>query len=581
MEINYTTQKNILILISLLKEHGIKKIVASPGTNNMPFVASIQNDCYFEIYSSVDERSAAYIACGLAAESGEAVVITCTGATASRNYMSGLTEAFYRKLPILAVTATRDIALVGQNMPQSIDRRVIPNDIAKKSVHVPELHTEQEERNYTVLINDALLELKRHGGGPVHINLTVSYGRDFSIKTLPKVSVIKRIYSEDVFPTIPQGNVAIYVGAHKKWNEKLIKYIDEFCEKYNAVVFADHIANYNGKYKIMPNIVIYQKSYHPDICNVDLMIYIGDIIGTDFQNIVSKQVWRVNPDGEVRNTFGKLSYVFEMNEDTFFEKYCERTSTVLETSYYKMWKSQCAFLRERVPELPFSNIWVAQQTLPCLPKHVVIHFGIQNSLRCWNFFESNNELFGYCNTGGFGIDGCVSTLIGASLSNPEKVYYGVVGDLAFFYDMNVLGNRHVGNNVRLIVINNGRGQQFRNPGSAGEQFGDDADKFIAAAGHYGNQSKELLKHLAVDLGFEYIVATDKESYLQNQKRFLSEDKKSIIFEVFTKTSDESEAMRIMKSLHEEVSFKESAKQVINKVAGEQGVELVRKFLKKM
>ena len=111
----YSSEKNVQILLSLLKEHGIKKMILSPGSANASFVASAQYDGEFELYSSVDERSAAYIACGLAEESGEPVVICCTGATASRNYMAGLTEAYYRKLPIIAVTATRPLAWIGQN----------------------------------------------------------------------------------------------------------------------------------------------------------------------------------------------------------------------------------------------------------------------------------------------------------------------------------------------------------------------------------------------------------------------------------------------------------------------------------
>ena len=83
----YTIERSIQILISLLKQHGIKKCVLSPGTTNLTFVASLQQDSFFELYSSVDERSAAYIACGMAAESGEPVVLSCTGATASRNYL--------------------------------------------------------------------------------------------------------------------------------------------------------------------------------------------------------------------------------------------------------------------------------------------------------------------------------------------------------------------------------------------------------------------------------------------------------------------------------------------------------------
>ncbi len=77
-------------------------MIASPGTVNVPFVASIQQDDFFEVYSCVDERSAAYMACGLASESGEPVVITCTGATASRNYLPALTEAFYPQVCLLS-----------------------------------------------------------------------------------------------------------------------------------------------------------------------------------------------------------------------------------------------------------------------------------------------------------------------------------------------------------------------------------------------------------------------------------------------------------------------------------------------
>lgn len=103
MEKYYTSERNAQIVIALLKANNIRKIIVSPGATNITFVASIQQDPYFEIYSSVDERSAAYMACGLAAESGEPVVLSCTGATASRNYLPGLTEAFYRKLPVLAI----------------------------------------------------------------------------------------------------------------------------------------------------------------------------------------------------------------------------------------------------------------------------------------------------------------------------------------------------------------------------------------------------------------------------------------------------------------------------------------------
>ena len=85
MDTYYSKEVNVQILVSLMKTYGVRKVIISPGTTNINFVASIQQDPYFELYSSVDERSAAYIACGLAAESGESVALSCTGATASRN----------------------------------------------------------------------------------------------------------------------------------------------------------------------------------------------------------------------------------------------------------------------------------------------------------------------------------------------------------------------------------------------------------------------------------------------------------------------------------------------------------------
>ena len=130
----YSQKCNTNILVALLKHHNIRRVIASPGSTNISFVRAVQNDPFFKVYSSVDERSAAYMACGMAAQSGEPVVLSCTGATASRNYMSGLTEAFYRKLPILAVTSSQHLGHIGHMYPQMLDRTTEPNDICKYSV---------------------------------------------------------------------------------------------------------------------------------------------------------------------------------------------------------------------------------------------------------------------------------------------------------------------------------------------------------------------------------------------------------------------------------------------------------------
>lgn len=134
-------------------------------------MASLQHDGSFEMYSAVDERGAAYMAVGMSFESGEPVVITCTGATASRNYLPALTEAYHRKLPILAVTATQDTAKRGNLSPQFVDRSAPPSEAVLLSVDLPFIRDDTEEWRANLDVNRALLALRNsaYGGGGLFI----------------------------------------------------------------------------------------------------------------------------------------------------------------------------------------------------------------------------------------------------------------------------------------------------------------------------------------------------------------------------------------------------------------------------
>jgi 2-succinyl-5-enolpyruvyl-6-hydroxy-3-cyclohexene-1-carboxylate synthase len=240
-----------------------------------------------------------------------------------------------------------------------------------------------------------------------------------------------------------------------------------------------------------------------------------------------------------------------MDEKMFFENYFKANEYVKEKNEYFNWcKKQLSVLRNHIPELPFSNIWIASKLANAIPKNSVVHLGILNSLRAWNFFEFPRCVESSSNVGGFGIDGAVSTLIGASLVNNDKLYYLVVGDLAFFYDMNSLGNRHIKNNVRILLINNGKGTEFRNAGHNAAVFADDADKYIAAANHFGNKSSELVKNYVQSLGFLYLSASNKEDFLKVCSVFLDEkiEDRPMVFEVFTDNQDESDALQEIMNL---------------------------------
>lgn len=576
----YSSERNVQILVALLKANGIRYVIASPGTTNINFVASVQSDPFFKVFSSVDERSAAYLACGIASESGEPVVLTCTGATASRNYVSGMTEAYYRKLPVLAVTSTQNPMRVGHLMPQVIDRSRQMADMVVESVLLNMVRTKDEEWDCEIKANKALLALRRHGGGPVHINLETAYSQDFSLQELPPARQIRRIMPHDDFPALPsEGKIAIFIGAHQPCNERLTNAIDAFCGSHDAVVFCDLTSGYHGIYEFHQSTIASQFDWDKGPIRPNLLIHIGEVSGDySMDALVPDAVWRVNPDGELRDRFKKLTAVFEMEEVTFFEHYA--TSNVPRTAYLETcqhWHKQAL---ASLPELPFSNVWIAQQCSPIVPEGAVLHVGILNSLRCWSYFDLPKSVTTACNVGGFGIDGDVSTLIGASLASPDKLCFAVVGDLAFFYDLNVLGNRHVGNNARIMLVNNGRGTEFHNSDHPASRFGEDGDPFMAAAGHFGNKSQDLVKHYAQDLGYEYISACNKEEFLAVYEKFFSAKASdcSMIFEVFTDSDDESDAIRLVRTAL--TDGKGSIKQMARNILGDKLTSKIGQIIRK-
>lgn len=565
----YVNELNTLILISLLKEHNIKKIIVSPGTTNIAFVVSIQNDPWFEVYSAIDERSASFMACGLADASGEPVVLSCTGATASRNYLPGLTEAYYRKLPVLAITSSQNNMRAESYSPQFLDRTKQFNDLVKHSFQAPAI-TEREVTWYTTQINKSILELTHNYNGPVHINLEFAYSGKF-VDLLPQVRKISRIEINETFPAIPDNyKVGIFIGAHLPFSKSEESVIDQFCEKYNAIAICDQTSNFRGEYRYLANLANQQDKILSSR-KFDLLIHIGSVSGA-YIPLESKETWRVNEDGEVRDLFGNLTNIFQMKEEQFFRLYADNSKRNRSSILLERVRSERENILSNIGELPFSNLWIASQIESALPKHSVLHLAILNSLRAWNIFETDETITCYSNTGGFGIDGCLSSFIGAAKSNPEKQFYGVFGDLSFFYDVNSLIN-NTPRNVHILLVNNGVGTEFKNYSHIASQFGDDADKYIAAKGHNGCKSNSLIKNYTERCGLKYLAASSKESFVEIKDKWLNEG--GTLLEVFTTDVDESNALKKINSIE-----KDAKVELKNKMKGHLLYKVAKKILRK-
>lgn len=378
----------------------------------------------------------------------------------------------------------------------------------------------------------------------------------YTTKELPAARIIRRYTEGPDCPDLPNGKIAVFVGSHPKWTQDETEALEAFCATNGAIVLCDHTSGYHGKYRVLSSLLVSQIYRDNALCQPELLIHIGEISG-DYPTlgIEPKQVWRVSSDGEIRDTFFKLTTVFEMKECQFFEHYKELPNCP--NPYFESCNSHLEGIRGSLLDLPFSNIWAASQMAKAIPKGAVIHFSILNSLRAWNLFELTEGVESMSNVGGFGIDGCLSSLIGASFTSRDKLHFSVIGDLAFFYDMNVLGQRDVGPNVRVLMINNGKGAEFRQYKHHTSHFEDDADVFICAAGHNGNKSPSLVRDFAQALGFDYLCANTKEEFAQMSKSFLNPliGNKPILFEMFTVSENEAKALEMIMNCEQNLSNK--------------------------
>lgn len=583
MELKYTDEKAVLLHVALLKENGIKRVIVSPGVTNYAFVGSIQHDDFFQIYSCVDERSAAYMACGMATETGEPVVITCTGATSERNYLPGLTEAYYRKLPVLAICGHRGVSAIGHLHDQQLDRRNEPIDVANVQVWLPFVKDKEDELLCYNEINRAILALTKHGGGPALINLCTHYSPNMSVQNLPKVQKVAYYTCTDKLPKLPIGRIAIVLGSHKLYTPKDTAIIDAFCASHDAVVICDHTSGYNGKYSVHSSLMFIQDK-KSELAAARLCLYSGEISGDAFGvlSMWSEETWRIGEDGEFRNRTGNVTKVFEMSLPQFCQNY--RQEGNIRNDYLNQCREEYSSIYSKIPELPFSNLWIAKLLATRIPNNSSICLGINNSLRSWNFFEISQVIHGMANVGGYGIDGTISSAVGSALANPKKIVYCVLGDLAFFYDMNVLGNRDIGNNLRILLINNGLGDEFRMSKSPSyKALGEDVRPYVAAEGHFGHNETTIVKAYVESVGYRYLTASNKDEFIKQVDEFVSNEiNQSIVFEVKIAAEDDTEAVDlishiIMRDNHE--SLKKRLKKKIKAVLGEEKVSAIQTLLK--
>ena len=543
----YTELKSYQIIIALLKKYEIKHLVLSAGSRNVPFVHSVEKDPYFKCYSVVDERSAGYFALGLSQQLQEPVAISCTASTASCNYYPPVAEAFYQGVPIVVLTSDRNPMMLGQWEDQMIDQVNMFDRHVKKSVNLPSEVNNHEDWLYCQrLVNEALLELNHHGTGPVHINIPMrSYNNTFTVKELPKVKKYERFDVltkseswEQLAKELANSRILVTVGQRSLYDSELNSLLTAFSKRTNAAICLDHMSNvecensFNGCVSLDSRYITGSKfkEMMPDV----VISFGGNVFGGVKEMLRRYEghfsLWSIQEDGRVVDMYKSLSYIFECPPSFFFKKILEYiTKEQSGSEYYKLLNSFTNSIE--LPDTKFNNIYAIRRVVEAIPENSTLHLSINDSIRISNFFRLHSNIKTFANIGTFGIDGSLSTIIGQSNGTSELSFL-VIGDLAFFYDMNALRIKHVSNNVRVLMINNHGGEEFYYNKTWNDEYSD-----LHTSARHNTKAEGWVN----ETPFLYLSARDIETFEKNFEVFMStSSERPIFFEVFTEMKTDAE-----------------------------------------
>jgi 2-succinyl-5-enolpyruvyl-6-hydroxy-3-cyclohexene-1-carboxylate synthase len=159
-------------LVDELAAGGVSAAVVSPGSRSTPLTVALAEHDDVEVYSQLDERAAAYFALGRGKRTGEVTPLVCTSGTAAANYHPAVIEASQSRAPLLCLTADRPPELRDSGANQTIDQEKLYGDAVRWYTDLPE--PEPTPRKLRSLRTTAARALARATGtppGPVHLNV--------------------------------------------------------------------------------------------------------------------------------------------------------------------------------------------------------------------------------------------------------------------------------------------------------------------------------------------------------------------------------------------------------------------------
>lgn len=470
-------------IASICSAHGIKTAIISPGSRSAPLTLAFTRHPEIDCKVISDERSAAFIALGIAQQQKLPVVLICTSGSAALNYAPAITEAYYQEIPLLILTADRPPEWIDQYDGQTIKQNEIYGNHVKRSFTFPsEVVNEDVRWHCNRIINESILGATTIPYGPVHVNIPLRepfYPNKEESTTFNAVRIIKnneivRSIDADELQELHQEwerhtNKAIVIGQCPP-SISLQNSVAEFSKVTNTPVIADVISNQHGDGNIKfqdlflnPKLEQNNHGLAPDL----LITFGNSLISKNLKTFIRdkppKAHWHISPSDRLNDALQNVTRLVKVRPEEFLKSFNPKPAS---KEFNSVWKTQNdktrAFVSMYIETCEFGELKAVAKCLDALPTDSQLHLANSMSVRYANILgvAASGEISVFANRGTSGIDGSNSTAVGAALAQ-DKIVTLITGDMAFFYDRNAFWHNYNLKNLRVIILNNHAGGIFR------------------------------------------------------------------------------------------------------------------------
>lgn len=490
--------QHLLNLVELCVRKGIRQAVISPGSRSAPLTLALARHPAMQTRVVADERSAGFIAIGIAQQIRQPVAVVCTSGSAVYNLAPAVAEAYFQEIPLLVLTADRPKEWTHQLDGQTIYQTEIFGKHVKQSFELPADVVHPDARWFAERVSNEAVELARtEPRGPVHINLPLReplYPTADEPFTFGPVRVIEQVPTtpalapetwhrlQDEWESAERKLIAVGQGPH---DPALLAVLKKMADEWRIPVVGDVISNLprNGDFITQLDVFLnlsdqkIRKALRPDLLITCGQSFISKQFKLFLRSNPPRQHWQIQPHTRLADPFQSLTRLIPYSPAAFFEKlfsdidYQRFVSNDDETDSDESFQQQWQTLDRRATRLVrhflkddtvFHEWAVVQRLLDALPTDSQLHVANSMPVRYVNLcgLDEAQQVEVFANRGTSGIDGCLSTAVGAALTT-SKTVTALTGDVAFFYDRNALWNNLVPKNLRVIVLNNHGGNIFR------------------------------------------------------------------------------------------------------------------------